>query len=218
LRAIVDNLGQIITLFEIYAERVDDSIRDNFLLNIDDLRRWQTFVQQQVNLLAFLLGKQARLEQQPHNVKMTVDDVVDALKGYQDDYGITVRNKVPANLMSPPMYLAELHAIIINVLTNALKAVRGCEQREIEVRAGTRDRSMYIQMLDTGKGLDIAREKAFLPFETTSSPDSILGEGTGLGLYVVRALVSNYNGAAQFIDAPADWRTCIEIELPKEYA
>lgn len=216
LRAIVDNLGQIITLFEIYAEKVDDSIRDNFLLNIDDLRRWQTFVQQQVNLLAFLLGKEARSEQQPYSVKMAVDDVVDALKGYQDEYGIEIRNKVPANLMSPPMFLAELHAIIINILTNALKAVRGCEKREIEVRAGVRDRSIYIQMLDTGKGLDIAREKAFLPFETTSLPDSILGEGTGLGLYVVRALVSNYNGSAQFIDAPADWRTCIEIELPKE--
>jgi len=216
LRAIIDNLGQIITLFEIYAEKVDESVHNSYLLNLKDLRRWQRFVEQQVNLLAFLLGKEARSEQQPHNVKMAVDNVVDALKGYQDEYGIKVMNKVPANLMSPPMFLAEFHAIIINILTNALKAVRGRERREIEIRAGTRNNRVYLQMLDTGKGLDIDPHKAFLPFETTSLPDAILGEGTGLGLYVVQALVSNYNGSVQFIDAPTGWRTCIEIEFPKK--
>ena len=114
------------------------------------------------------------------------------------------------------MFLAELHAIIINIFTNALKAVRGRERREIEIRAGTRNNRVYLQMLDTGKGLDIDPHKAFLPFETTSLPDAILGEGTGLGLYVVQALVSNYNGSVQFIDAPTGWRTCIEIEFPKK--
>lgn len=216
LRAIIDNLGQIITLFEIYAEKVDGSIRDNFLQNIDDLRRWQSFVAQQVNLLIFLLGRDARLEQQPQNVRKAINDVANALQGYQDEYGIVVKNKVPTNLMSPPMYLAELYAIIINIFTNALKAVRGSQQREIEVRAKSTDREIYIQMLDSGKGLDIDPDKAFLPFETTSLPDSILGEGTGLGLYVVRALVSNYNGSAHFIDAPTGWRTCIEIKLPRK--
>ncbi len=117
--------------------------------------------------------------------------------------------------MSPPMFLAEFEAIIINILTNALKAVRGCQQREIEVRAGTSDQEIFIQMLDTGKGLDIEPEKAFLPFVTTSLPDSILGEGTGLGLYVVRALLDMYYGSVHFIAAPTGWQTCIEIRLPK---
>lgn len=70
-------------------------------------------------------------------------------------------------------------------------------------------------MFDSGRGLDIPPEKAFLPFETTSIPDSILGEGTGLGLYVVAAFVENYGGTVQFIDVPDDyWVTCIEIEFP----
>ncbi len=112
------------------------------------------------------------------------------------------------------MFLAELHAIVINVFTNALKAVRGRDDRRIEARGGTRGNRIYIQLLDTGRGLDIPPDKAFLPFETTSLPDNILGEGTGLGLYIVQALAGNYNGAAQFIDAPAPWRTCIEIEFP----
>ncbi len=214
LRAIVDNLGQIVTLFELYTDKVDESIRNNFLINVGDLRRWRSFVVQQVDLLSFLLGKQSRAEQQIYNIHKIVDDVAKSLEGYQSDYGIQFNNLIPINLMSPPMFLAELHAIVINVFTNALKAVRGRDDRRIEARGGTRRNRIYIQLLDTGRGLDIPPDKAFLPFETTSLPDNILGEGTGLGLYIVQALAGNYNGAAQFIDAPAPWRTCIEIEFP----
>ncbi len=214
LRAIVDNLGQIVTLFELYTDKVDESIRNNFLINVGDLRRWRSFVVQQVDLLSFLLGKQSRAEQQIYNIHKIVDDVAKSLEGYQSDYGIQFNNLIPINLMSPPMFLAELHAIVINVFTNALKAVRGRDDRRIEARGGTRGNRIYIQLLDTGRGLDIPPDKAFLPFETTSLPDNILGEGTGLGLYIVQALAGNYNGAAQFIDAPAPWRTCIEIEFP----
>ncbi len=213
LRAIVDDLGSTVTLLETYELRMEATIRDDYVESIGNLRRWHGFVTQQVELLALLLGKRSRTEQQPWNVYQVVDDVAKALEGYSRRYGIQFSNAVPTNLLSPPMYLAELHAIVINIYTNALKAVRTSPNRHIEVRGETRHGSVRIQMLDTGRGLDIPEHMAFEPFVTTSIPDTLLGEGTGLGLYVVRELVANYGGTAKFIPAVEPYKTCIEIEL-----
>lgn len=216
LMALVDNLGQITALLANYTPHVDESVRLRYTSKVDDLRRWHSFVKQQINLMMFLLGRHSRVEQRSYNIRSVFHDVEKSLDGYMNDYGITFINQVPANLMSPPMFLAELNAIIINVFSNALKALRTVEQRQLEARGGVRHGRIFIQLLDTGTGLTIAPETAFIPYETTSDPDPILGEGTGLGLYIVRSLVNAYGGDVGFIDAPTPWTTCIEIEFPLE--
>ena len=34
---------------------------------------------------------------------------------------------------------------------------------------------------------------------------------------IVRDIVRSYGGEVQFIDAPNDWKTCIEVTLPKRW-
>ncbi len=215
LRAVENNLAEIAALFKIYAKDVSPQIRDAYLENVRDLWQWHQLIKTQVDQLNFLLGLKARSELKPHNLHKVVNDVARPLEGYAQDFGINFDNKVPNNLMSPPMYLAEIHAILINILTNALKAVRYQPERKISVQGGYRGRQVFVQMIDTGKGLDIPRESAFEPFTTTSAPDPVLGEGTGLGLYVVRAIVQSYNGTVHFVNAPNGWKTCVEITLPR---
>jgi signal transduction histidine kinase len=215
LRSILNELGGITKLFEIYTVKVDSQVREPYQQNVKGLWRWYRLVKQQVELLKFLLGIRARTELQPHNLREVVAGVASSLEGYREEFGIGFENETPASLMSPPMYQAELYAVIINIFTNALKAVRQQPKREIAVTGGYRDNEIYIRMLDTGKGLDISPEQAFEPFRTTSAPDPILGEGTGLGLYVVRSLLQTYNGKAHFVEAPSPWHTCIEIVLPR---
>lgn len=215
LRAVENNLAEITALFRIYAKDVGVQARDAYLENVEDLWRWHQLIKTQVDQLSFLLGLKARTELVSHNLHKVMDDVVRPLVGYVQDFGIDFQNDVPRNLTSPPMYLAEIHAILINILTNALKAVRHQPERKILVQGGYRARQVVVQMMDTGRGLDIPAESAFEPFTTTSAPDPVLGEGTGLGLYVVRAILHSYNGEAHFVDAPDGWRTCIEITLPR---
>jgi len=216
LRAIENSLGGIAALFEIYADQIEVRARDAYIQNVRDLWTWHRYIKQQVDELGFLLGLRARSDLEPYNLRQVVDDVAKPLESYRMDFGIEFENQVPVNLVSPPMYLAEIHAILVNIFTNALKAVRQQPERKIMVRGGRRTHGIYIQMLDTGKGLDISPESAFEPFRTTSEPDPVLGEGTGLGLYVVRALLRAYSGTARFVDVAPPWRTCIEIELPRK--
>jgi signal transduction histidine kinase len=78
-------------------------------------------------------------------------------------------------------------------------------------------------MLDTGIGIEPERrEMVFKPFVTSSTPDPIFGEGTGLGLKAVHDIVDSYYGVARFIEVDelnsdgTNWQTCIEIILPKK--
>ena len=68
----------------------------------------------------------------------------------------------------------------------------------------------------TQEGLDISkREMVFEPFESYSEPDLRFGVGTGLGLKIVRDIVRSYGGNVQFIDAPDNWKTCVEVTFPE---
>ncbi len=102
-------------------------------------------------------------------------------------------------------------------MSNAFQAVKGEQDRRIEVR-GFRDNGIvHIWFLDSGKGLDKkVWKEVFEPFETYSEPDLKFGAGTGLGLNIVRDFVRSYDGDVQFIDAPDDWKTCLEITYSVE--
>ena len=115
------------------------------------------------------------------------------------------------------MYEAELQIVLLNVFTNALKAVREqpAAERRIMVTGEQEERHTYVRMHDTGPGIQpAARTRAFEPFYTTSSPDPVLGVGTGLGLSIVQDILEQYGGEARFVDADPPYSTCIEVKLP----
>ena len=70
--------------------------------------------------------------------------------------------------------------------------------------------AVCIEVADTGTGIDTAiRSRIFDPFFTTKK----VGEGTGLGLAMVYAIVKNHNGAIDF-DSEAKRGTTFRLYLP----
>lgn len=179
------------------------------------LKTWADVLEAQASELGLLLGRSNRQESRTLAISPVVEQVLATFAGYADERGIEFENAVPSGLRTPPIRPAELHAILINLITNALKAVLESTERRIRVEGRPRDGGVEFSVLDTGVGVRRRdRERVFEPFETTSSPDPVLGVGTGLGLALVRDIVSEHAGTVKFVDPIEPWKAEIVVRLP----
>ncbi len=195
---------------------IPEGSRDRYNEIVTQVTDWHMLVDLQVSQLGFLLSPDSRQRRRRHALHEVVENVRKPMSYYMRRYGVTFENNVARNLRTPPIYQAELYAVLINILSNALKFVHGQPVRRVAVEAGRVDDKLCVRMQDTGVGVPVARREAvFKPFVTTSVPNPVLGIGTGLGLKVVRDILDLYGGTARFVDVQPPWKTCIEIILPE---
>ena len=98
--------------------------------------------------------------------------------------------------------------VFLNLLVNAAQAIpkRGL----ISVVTGQLNDRVWIEIRDNGCGICAAhREKIFDPFFTTKE----VGEGTGLGLHVVKGAVDMHGGEIS-VSSTEGCGTCFKISLP----
>ncbi|VXB24969.1 Histidine kinase [Flavobacterium sp. 9AF] len=83
----------------------------------------------------------------------------------------------------------QMEQVIINLLTNSLYALEGKKNKVITIAAETKEKRLFISIMDTGNGIDAAIEdKIFLPFFTTRK------EGAGIGLTLSKNIVEAHGG------------------------
>jgi signal transduction histidine kinase len=91
-----------------------------------------------------------------------------------------------------------LQQVVFNLVANARDAINDKSsphdensQRRISIRSGAEGESVFIEVEDTGSGIDEEdREKIFEPFFTTKEA----GQGMGLGLAITYGIVKDYGG------------------------
>ncbi|CTQ51079.1 sensor histidine kinase [Jannaschia donghaensis] len=81
-----------------------------------------------------------------------------------------------------------LEQVIINLVRNALDAMKGSDERELDILL-TSGEEVVLAVRDSGHGLH-EPEKLFEPFYTTKKP----GEGVGLGLAISSGIVGDLGG------------------------
>ncbi len=219
LRALVDGLLEIRADLQRLQKDIPDSISQDYEEALELLEEWRLTIHDQAHQIGLLISPDSRKMRRRLAVRELFTKVCDALSGYLREYGITIENEVPANFRTPPMFEAELYSILLNIITNAAKAVRGrrSSTRIIRAEAEQISEGLLFRLMDTGVGLDLEkREEVFRPLVTYTPTDPVLGVGTGLGLKIVRDMVETYNGSVGFVDAKAPWNTVIEIMLPTD--
>lgn len=137
---------------------------------------------------------------------------------------------IAPNIMVGPIMEAELNAILLNALSNSLKSVIAAgENRAIRISAERIPGKTRILISDTGLGLDKSKfEEVFIPFiadpegrlypglddQLNQADKFIVGTGSGLGLSIVREIVSARNGSVKFIEPEMPWKAQLEVLLP----
>lgn len=128
------------------------------------------------------------------------------------------------NLYTKPMHPSEWSSILFNFYTNSKKAIKRANRHGIiQIECGCTDSHIYLEFSDNGDGISKEHEeKIFDEFFTTTSQDTVDNfglkheiTGTGLGLKIVKDIVSSYKGAIMVVSAKNDLSTCIRVEIPK---
>ena len=129
---------------------------------------------------------------------------------------IKIENRIPDKIRTPPLFPAEVTAIVTNLLSNAVKFA-GARGR-ILATASADDDAVVLRVENTGASVDLKNaERWFEPFRsTTTEVDESLGQGMGLGLTITRSLIDEYGGTIRFVTPTGNFATAIEVSLPQK--
>ena len=89
----------------------------------------------------------------------------------------------------------EIIHVLLNILNNAVDAVRNVSSPKIEVSIQKNKTQLEIRVSDSGIGIDQQTSlRLFEPFFTTKN----IGEGTGLGMSLSRKIIEDHDGTITF--------------------
>ena len=104
----------------------------------------------------------------------------------------------------------QIHQVMINLIDNALDAVRGVPNPKVTITLKKTDRDVVVTVCDNGPGVPAeVLDKIFEPFFTTKT----VGEGTGLGLWISYTIIQEHSGSITLTNA-ADGGACFVVTLP----
>lgn len=137
------------------------------------------------------------------------------LKKSYDFKNIIITRDYCSTLPLVPVVASELEQVLINLLKNAAQALFVKNHDElpatITVHTSSNDSYAEISVSDNGPGIpDKIRSRIFEPFFTTKEA----GAGTGLGLAVSYAIITERHGGTMRAACPDTGGTCFTIRLP----
>lgn len=140
---------------------------------------------------------------EPVDLTAVVRERLEVLRETHTD--VRVRTELPDGLLVRADHL--FAAVLDNLLTNAVTH-HDTGTPEIEVTATVTDDEVRLSVADDGPGIPPARRtEVFEPGE---------GDGTGMGLYLVRTVVEGYGGSVD-IDDNEPRGTVVTLTLPRAH-
>ncbi|MXO04369.1 ATP-binding protein [Flavobacterium sp. HBTb2-11-1] len=120
-------------------------------------------------------------------------------------------------------FAIDFDTLFNNMLINSLdsfKRRKDNHSRDIEISFETDENLLKIYFSDTGAGLSKDYEKdpndIFLPFETSKVDKKGNKIGTGIGMYLAKAIVEDYKGEIEILETNIGFKLGIYLPLRKE--
>lgn len=164
----------------------------------DEAARLGRVVSNVLNFSRLERGK-LNVRPQPGNLAEAVSECVERQRPALEAMGATVALNVANDLPSVAFDRDAVAEIVQNLLDNAEKHTRGCDNREIQVNLTRSDGSVDVSVSDRGHGVAAdVRRRLFRPFERGNHVDG--PAGLGLGLTLVLALMRGHKGTVAYRD------------------
>jgi PAS domain S-box-containing protein len=150
------------------------------------------------------LARKPQLHVTPIHLGVLVDEVLKALSSESENAGVQIAKEFPTDLPVLNADSERLKQILLNLVKNAIEAMPS--GGKLTVRAAAENQSLVMHVADTGIGIPEGFD-IFQPFVTTKS------HGTGVGMAVVRELLSAHGGSISYRSKEGQGTT-FEIKLP----
>jgi C4-dicarboxylate-specific signal transduction histidine kinase len=165
--------------------------------------------------IVFALKNYARFD---HSGQPTVASIVDGIETVLTLYNNQLKQGIELHRQYETVpaiacYPDELNQVWTNLIHNAIQAMQGKGELTIVVQRQQRDAQDYVKvtMIDNGSGIppDVLPH-IFTPFFTTKP----MGEGSGLGLDIVKKIIDKHQGTIAVISVVG--RTEFQVWLPMQ--
>ncbi|HVT84399.1 MAG TPA: ATP-binding protein [Chitinophagaceae bacterium] len=174
---------------------------------IKDLEEASTRISHLVGAIKSHVHMDQTSDLQPTDLHKDIENTL-TLLGYKlREKNITVKMNFCDDLPHVPAYVGELNQVWTNLIDNAIYAMPKDGELTIETSCDAKD--ARIKIIDNGMGIppEIIN-RIFDPFFTTKK----MGEGTGIGLDLVKTVIKHHNGDIKVNSQPG--RTEFTICLP----
>jgi signal transduction histidine kinase len=223
LNAVTHELKTPITSIRLYLEtlqqrEVDEKQRREFYqIMLDDTQRLMGTVEQ-VLRAARVTQRNAALNKTEVDVGPLVQDAVELVRVRHHLAPEAVAWDLdgrPAEPLSVSGDREELSAVLSNVLDNAVKYSPKDPHIRVEVVTPDLGR-VQIKVQDNGIGIPSGElKRVFKRFYRVLTPGSTQVKGSGLGLFIVRAITQRHGGKTWVESEGAGKGTTVTIELPR---
>jgi signal transduction histidine kinase len=141
------------------------------------------------------------------NVHQDIENTLTLLGFKLREKNIEVIKKFSQNMPAVPAYVSELNQVWTNLIDNAVFALE--KNGVLTIETSHDNKNIMVSIIDNGVGIpkDII-SRIFDPFFTTKK----VGEGTGIGLDLVKRIVKRHNGEIKVTTEPG--RTSFSVYIP----
>lgn len=219
----VENISDLLVDLHIYKEpqrfqsifdysRFEDLLETIYhLATLQEDRGNIELATKKASRIIFALKKYVHQEPDGDKTEINITETIDiTLTLYQNQIkqDIDLVKNYDSNIPRIMGFADELTQVWTNLLHNALQAMNYKGQLTIDVTKG--NKSIAIAFSDTGSGIpEDIRKRIFDPFFTTKKS----GEGSGLGLDIVRKIVEKHQGEIS-VDSEIGQGTTFTVKLP----
>ncbi len=171
---------------------------------IDDLINRMGGITRQLKSYA----RKSESDQEPYDLRDSVREALAMMAPQLGKMSVSISSTLPSEPVIVEADSLRVEQIIVNLLRNAIDAVRGREDRKIKILL-VEGETVLLSIEDNGAGLNDP-EKLFEPFHTTKKP----GEGLGLGLAISAGFANEMGGRLVARNAP-EGGAVFELMLPR---